>query len=179
MWLFGQWFGKETVARIKAAVEEECDISRRSLARRVCEWLGWRRADGTVREESCRKALDELKRREIIQLPEKPPNMAFARKGTEKRRGGGAKVEVKVKEVKCGLEEIEGLEVVAISSRYSKDWGVWKGLMQRYHYLGAGPLCGAQIRYLIISRSHGLLGGLSFSAASPRLKERDRWIGWS
>ncbi|MFH0903350.1 MAG: IS4 family transposase, partial [Pseudomonadota bacterium] len=46
-------------------------------------------------------------------------------------------------------------------------------------YLGAGPLCGAQIRYLIISRSHGLLGGLSFSAASPRLKERDRWIGWS
>jgi hypothetical protein len=51
--------------------------------------------------------------------------------------------------------------------------------MNTYHYLGAGPLCGAQMRYLIKSGSFGWVGGLSFSAAAWRVKARDRWIGWS
>jgi hypothetical protein len=38
---------------------------------------------------------------------------------------------------------------------------------------------GAQMRYLIRSPEHGLLGGLSFSAATRRLACRDKWIGWS
>ena len=49
--------------------------------------------------------------------------------------------------------------------------------MERYHYLGAGPLCGAQMRYVIRSKRHGLLGGLSFSAAAWRVSARDRYIG--
>ena len=51
--------------------------------------------------------------------------------------------------------------------------------METYHYLGSGPLCGAQMRYLIKSRSFGWLGGLAFSAAAWRVEARDRWIGWS
>lgn len=44
--------------------------------------------------------------------------------------------------------------------------------------LGDGPLCGAQLRYLIGS-DQGWLGGLSFSSAAWRLGVRDEWIGWS
>ena len=51
-------------------------------------------------------------------------------------------------------------------------------MMQKYHYLGSGPLCGAQIRYFIISENFGILGGLAFSAAAWRVSVRDRWIGW-
>jgi hypothetical protein len=51
--------------------------------------------------------------------------------------------------------------------------------MEGYHYLGRGPLCGAQIRYLVRSAVKGWLGGLSFSSATWRLKSRDEWIGWS
>lgn len=49
---------------------------------------------------------------------------------------------------------------------------------EQEHYLGAGPLCGAQLRYLIAS-PQGYLGGLAFSAAAWRLAPRDRWLGWS
>jgi len=45
--------------------------------------------------------------------------------------------------------------------------------MDRFHYLGKGPLCGAQIRYLVESSRHGWVGALAFSAAQWRLKERD------
>src|SRR5205809_7886525 len=51
--------------------------------------------------------------------------------------------------------------------------------MDRYHYLGSGPLCGAQLRYLMRSEKHGWVGGLSFSAAAWSVKARDQWIGWS
>jgi len=51
--------------------------------------------------------------------------------------------------------------------------------METYHYLGAGPLCGAQVRYLIESSVYGSIGGLAFSAAAWRVAPRDRWIGWS
>lgn len=50
-------------------------------------------------------------------------------------------------------------------------------MMDTHHPLGAGPLCGAQLRYLVESAA-GVLGGLSFSAAAWRLFARDRWIGW-
>ena len=45
--------------------------------------------------------------------------------------------------------------------------------------LGAGPLCGAQLRYLIKSAQGQWLGGLAFSASAWRVKARDQWIGWS
>jgi hypothetical protein len=50
--------------------------------------------------------------------------------------------------------------------------------MDRYHYLGSGPLCGAQLRYLIKSEGSGCIGGFAFSAAAWRLEARERWIGW-
>jgi hypothetical protein len=54
----------------------------------------------------------------------------------------------------------------------------WRELFEQEHYLGAGPLCGAQLRYLIAS-PHGYLGGLAFSAAARRLAPRDEWLGWN
>src|SRR3989338_4792176 len=46
-------------------------------------------------------------------------------------------------------------------------------------YLGKGPLCGAQLRYVIKSSRYGWLGGMSFSAAAWRVTVRDQWVGWS
>ncbi len=67
------------------------------------------------------------------------------------------------------------LEVVdAKSEARSRQW--W-AMMNAHHPLGGGPLCGAQIRYLVITGS-GCLGGLSFSAPAWRLEARDEWIGW-
>jgi hypothetical protein len=52
-------------------------------------------------------------------------------------------------------------------------------LLDRHHYLGSGPLCGAQIRYLIWSERLGWLGGLSFSASAWQVRARDEHIGWN
>jgi hypothetical protein len=173
MWISGQWFGSELVERIAARLAVEPSISRSALSRRVCEWLDWHAPNGKLRELMCRKALLQLERRGYVELPACEPVEAFARPITPPEKPP------LVAEVACSIAELGEVEVVPVSSRYSKALGVWKGMLDEYHYLGGGPLCGAQIRYLVRSSRVGWLGGLSFSAATPRLKDRDRWIGWS
>jgi hypothetical protein len=55
---------------------------------------------------------------------------------------------------------------------------LWTQLVAAEHYLGAGPLVGAQLRYLVRS-PQGWLGAVGFSAAAWRVGPRDAWIGWS
>jgi len=173
MRISAQRFGSEVVRRIAAAVEAEPLLTRSALSRRVCEWLDWRAPDGTLCEVGCRKALVELERRGVVRLPAAVRVAGFARQRARRRRVPG------VAEVRCSLAELGAVTVEPVTSRYSRSSGVWNGLMDAYHELGSGPLCGAQLRYLVRSSRHGWLGALSFSAATRRLKKRDEWVGWS
>jgi hypothetical protein len=73
------------------------------------------------------------------------------------------------------VEDIRGLELVLVESE--KQMRIWNSLFVDEHPLGAGPLVGRQLRYLIGSE-HGWLGGFGFAAAALHLQARDRWIGW-
>lgn len=55
----------------------------------------------------------------------------------------------------------------------------WDALLQEEHFLGAGPLVGRRVRYLVRSSRYGEIAALSFSAAAWRLRSRDAFIGWS
>ena len=68
------------------------------------------------------------------------------------------------------LRELGPVRLVLIQGRRSKPARLWRQIMA-HHYLGAGPLCGAQLRYLIASEA-GYLGALACSAAAlhPSLK---------
>ena len=79
----------------------------------------------------------------------------------------------------CGtLGDLGGVELQLVTGGTAGS-GQWNGLMQAYHPLGSGPLCGAQLRYLIVCRRLGVIGGLSVSAPAWRLSARDAWLGWS
>lgn len=162
------------VERIDGAVSAEPKISRRALSRQVCEWLNWRDPFGKLREMNARHALLELERRGAVVLPtaRSVPNF---RSGAAK----GEQAAIEVAKVECSFEELGPVEIIAVSGQNRQESATWRGLMEEQHYLGACTLRGAQLRYLIRSPEHGLLGGLSFSAATRRLACRDKWIGWS
>ena len=173
MRICGQEFTSEMIERIQSAVELESSISRRSLSRQVCEWMDWRAPNGNLQDMSCRKALLELDRRGLAKLP--PPMQEYAFENRSTRSGTELPP---LPEVSCSLAELGQIEIFPVRSRHSQASRIWNALME-YHYLGSGPLCGAQIRYLIRSAEHGWLGGVSFSSAAWHLKDRDKWIGWS
>lgn len=170
----GQEFTAPLLERVRALVDEQPSLSRRALSRQVCEWLNWRSPNGELKQMSCRVALLHLQRRGVLKLPA-ARTFAQARAGAQ----GAAPALDPIAPVHCTLAELGDVEVVPIGSRHSAQHRLWRALLQRYHYLGAGRACGAQLRYLIVSAQHGVLGALGFSAAAWRLGARDRHIGWS
>jgi hypothetical protein len=170
MRICGQEFTLDILGRIRAAVAAEPQLSRRSLSRRVCQWLDWRSEGGDWQEGGCRKALAELSRRQVLALP--VPRAAFAPRQAPT-------LAVENTEVCASLQALGAVELIAVGGHRSHEAQLWRAFIHRYHYLGEKPLCGAQLRYLIRSEHYGWLGGLGFSSASWALRDRDAYIGWT
>src|SRR5262245_7792389 len=122
---------------------------------------------------SCRVALSRLHRRGVIDLP------PLTQPAPGRKKPAPCKAIISAEPIQCSLRALGAVELVKVKSAESTAARCWNELMERYHYLGSGPLCGAQLRYLIKSAKGQWLGGLAFSASAWRVKARDRWIGWS
>jgi hypothetical protein len=168
----GQHFTQNTLDRIQQTLTNDPSISQLELSRRVCQWLDWRSPNGRLQDMSCRKVLARLEQLGLVELPRPNRSYGFEKPATQT-------IEPDVAHVRCSLQQLGQISVKPISSRYSKDSKVWFALLDRYHYLGSGPLCGAQIRYMVKSDSHGYLGALAFSSAAWALADRDKYIGWT
>ena len=175
MTVCGQEFSQEILRRIQQAIDEDPALRRGALSRRVCGWLNWRTVLGQLKEVSCRVALLKLHRRGLLCLPTVDPR-SIPRPGRVRAEPHEPPQSAPGE---TSLEALQPVSLVRINSADRAVSRVWKELMNRYHYLGAGPLCGAQMRYLIRSAAGEWLGGLAFSAAAWRVEARDRWIGWS
>jgi hypothetical protein len=172
MYICGQQFSNSDIDKIQEVVMEDPSISRRELSRLVCQMLDWRSPNGRLSDMSCRKALAQLDRRGIIKLPVQKKNYSFENSSKEV-------INPEPAEVRCVLEALGEVSVEPITSRYTKESKIWFALLDRYHYLGSGPLCGAQMRYIVKSSVYGYLGALAFSSASWSLRDRERYIGWT
>ena len=160
----------DTLAWLRAHVDRQPALSRARLAKDLCARLDLRDAKGRPREMACRKQLLTWQRRGDITLPEprhKPPS--------RRPPPGDIPVWPDVGGPLAGLGAVS-LRPVTGGTEASRAWNV---MMRAHHPQGDGPLCGAQIRYLIVSEHHGTLGGLSVSAAAWRLRTRDVWLGWT
>ena len=125
--------------------------------------------DGRPKEMAVRKELAQLVRDHKLDLPQKacpiimgppkePPVLSAALEGS--------------------LDELGPVELVLVGRARSSFGRVWSELA-RHHPLGGGPLCGAQLRYLIRAKEGAWLGLLAFSSPAWALEARDQWIGWS
>jgi hypothetical protein len=169
----GQQFSPALMKRLQEELDREPGLSRTALSRRVCAWLDWRSPNGHGKEMSCRVALARLERAGMIRWPQGrtfpvPPPRPPRRRAQFSEAGGERR-----------LPELQPVEVVPVGSAESRAAQTWNELLDRYHPQGAGPLCGAQMRYAIRSHTGEWLGGLAFSAAAGGAAPRDRWIGWS
>lgn len=169
MLVAGREFSEQIIERIRLRVREDPSVTRTGLSREVCSWLDWRAVDGRPKQMSCRVALLTLARRGIIELPQS--------RGAVAARRADDQGEWFWPQVRQSLAELGRVWLTPVDSTQPQLSQQWWAMMRTHHPLGAGPLCGAQLRYLIVSEA-GVLGGLSFSAPAWRLAARDQWIGW-
>ena len=174
MRICGLEFKQDVVHRICQTLDETPSVSRRSLARQVCQWNEWFAPSGRHKEAACRKALSVLDSKGLVDLSHSKRGRAFEPRS--KRREIDSS---KVFSIVCSLADLGHIDIEMVTSSDSKASMTWKSLLDEHHYLGSGPLVGAQIRYLIHSSVYGYIGAMSFSSAAWALIKRDEWIGWT
>ncbi len=165
MQIEGHEIGEAVVQHIRRRVQEDAALTRTGLSREVAGWLGWRDARGRLRDMSCRVVLLKLARRGLIELPPAQP-VSFA---PAVDASAGERVAID-----STLAALGPVALVRVTERAQSR--TWRALMAQ-HPLGAGPLCGAQLRYLVGCQI-GYLGALSFSAPARHLRAREAFIGW-
>ncbi|MDA3903828.1 MAG: IS4 family transposase [Desulfuromusa sp.] len=160
-----------SIASIRDLLKNKAICHRTDLATRVCEQFEFYDACGQAQISGCLKALRDLDSAGHFTLP-----VAAARKKPEpksfRRLSHPLPAPVDVPP-KAG--DVQDLKLVLVHA--SEEMQIWNELMVGEHPLGAGPLVGRQLRYLIHSR-HGWLGGFGFAAPALQLADRDEWIGW-
>lgn len=159
----------EGIAAICALLGGAEETRRTDVALRLCERFGFYDGRGRAQTAGCLKALNELSRTGHFALP---ASRSQPRRGSPRRLAGPVPPPLAVPET---VGEVQALELVLVDSE--ERMRIWNELMLREHPCGAGPLVGAQLRYLIGS-VHGWLGGFAFSAAAITLRARDVWLGW-
>ncbi len=116
-------------------------ISRFRLSREVCERLNWRRANGQLKDMSCRVALLRMQADGLIRLP--PPRNA---KPVSYRQYPD--IEHAVLEPRSiPTVDLARLRVDLVSDK--RDSLLWNAYIQRHHYLGHQLMPGAQLRYFV------------------------------
>jgi hypothetical protein len=148
-------------------------LSRRQLSRQLCHQLNFRTPDGRLKEMACRKELAKLVREQQVRLPKRPWPIGN-RKGNRKTRASS----VSYPKVEGSFSELGPVELILVGKARSSLGRTWNELAS-HHPLGPGPLCGAQLRYLVRSRAGAWLGLIAFSSAAWALEARDQWVGWT
>jgi hypothetical protein len=157
---------------VRGLLAQQEHKTRRSIAESVCQHFGFLDAQQRAQIGGCVKALRELERSGHFVLP------AVAETQTPRKALSPRRLDQPVAlalDVPAQVADIAGLALIIVDNLALRR--VWNELMLCEHPQGAGPLVGAQMRYLIGSE-HGYLGGFGFGASALHLADRDTWIGW-
>ena len=165
----GRRFTGEEIGQLCALIADNPGRTRAQLSRLACRLLQGRKADGGLKEMSCRVAMLRLHREGLLQLP--PPR---------NRKGGSSRIEhtfwsAPQPPLSRPVQELPGVHLEPVLSR--PDSALWNEYIDRYHYLGHTPLPGAQLRDFARWEDR-ILALLGFGAPAWKTAPRDRFIGW-
>ena len=166
----GRQFSEEQLQQVRALIAASPNSSRAAISRQVCQLLDWRKADGGLKEMSCRVALLRMHEDGWLTLP--PPR----HKSSNGRRTPARTQAAEPHSLQeLSLPQLGRLRLEIVTRERS---ALWNEYIDRYHYLGYTPLVGAQLRYFAYAEDR-LLALFGYGASAWRLGPRDRWIGWN
>jgi hypothetical protein len=170
----GQAVAAGELKLIREVVDSCGGVSRTELAKTVCELLGWRRPNGSLRGLECREYLEQLTSCGYLHLPEK-----------RRRRPVGSSTRIphtprgdRGEAVVGSVADLGPIILQEARDAEARQW--FRELVGRYHYQGYSVAYGAQLCYLIFATQpeRRVLGCVRFSSPAWRMAARDGWIGW-
>jgi hypothetical protein len=165
----------EDVAWLESA-SQGAPVSRSELARGLCARKRLVDALGRPRVVTARIDLGRHAQAGRIALAEPAYPAPPARRAG--RAPPGEEGQTLERRAAASLESLGPLSVQLVRGRSDPWHAAWVRCLERHHYLGSGPLCGAQLRYVVLACEE-VVAAASFSSAALQVAARDEFIGWS
>lgn len=169
----GQEIDGEQLAFLREFIRAHPTSSRWKLSRQLCEALGWKQANGALRDVVCRGLLLMLERAGQIELP------LVRRQIRGQCRTGRPRPEAVLIDTAPLAMPLGGLGPLEIEPvRRTADEPLFNSLLESHHYLGYEQPVGEHLKYLVWAQGRPL-ACLAWSSAPRHLGSRDRYIGWN
>ena len=169
----GQEIGSEQIVFLREFIRTHPTSSRWKLSRQLCEALGWKQANGALRDMVCRGLLLMLERAGEIELP---PVRRHIRGQCRTGRPRPEAVLIDDTPLAMPLKALGPIEIQPV--RRTADEPLFNSLMEHYHYLAYEQPVGEHLKYLAWAQGRPI-ACLAWSSAPRHLGSRDRYIGWS
>jgi len=168
----GQTISSEQVAFVRQFIAAHPDSSRWKLSRQLCETVGWKQANGALRDVVCRGLLLMLDRAGEIELPPVRRQIKGQRRNDRKKPQAFL---IDTSPIEAGLGELGPLEIQQV--RRTAEESLFNSLLEQHHYLGYEQPVGEHLKYVVWAGERPL-SCLAWSSAPRHLGARDRFIGW-
>jgi hypothetical protein len=169
----GQEIGREQIVFLREFIRTHPTSSRWKLSRQLCEALGWKQANGALRDMVCRGLLLMLERAGEIELP---PVRRQIRGQCRTGRPRPEAMLIDTTPLAMPLRELGPIQIQPV--RRTSDEPLFNSLMEHHHYLAYEQPVGEHLKYLVGAQGRPI-ACLAWSSAPRHLGSRDRYIGWS
>lgn len=166
----GRWISVHVLARLSSRSASDNPPPRHRLVKDFCQIINWRNRKGELCVSSANIALNRLEKQGLVRLT--PPQRCGPRAQVRKLRDDQQALPSVPK-----LSEARSISLQLIRGQDDPDHLLWNRLIIREHPLGARPMVGYQLRYLIRC-PEGIVGAFGVGPPAFHLDCRDTWIGW-
>lgn len=164
-------FNADDIQTIRDLMAHNPKLQRSALSRKLCQLWGWIKPNGELKDMTCRVALLRMQADGLITLP--PSRIGVVRKRAHFAPTAASDAQTPIKQP---VHEIGRITLQVVSTTPASR--LWNEYVARYHYLGYTPMSGSQIRYNVFAGEQ-LVACISFCACAWKLKDREKFIGWS
>ena len=164
-------FSVEDIQTIRDLIAQDQKLQRSALSRKLCQLWGWTKPNGELKDMTCRVALLRMQADGLIELP--PSRIGVVRKRAHFPSTCASDAQTPIRQP---VHELPRITLQVVSGKSTSL--LWNEYIARYHYLGYAAMSGSQIRYNVFAGEQ-LVACISFGACAWKLKDRERFIGWS
>src|SRR5256885_2290916 len=163
VWCYrGQEIDSEQIVFLREFIRTHPTSSRWKLSRQLCEALGWKQANGALRDMVCRGLLLMLEQAGEITLPP----VSYVRHNPLARRVRPEPAKIDTTPLQARLRNLQPLEFEPVR-RTGKE-PLFNSLMEEYHYLGYEQPVGEHLKYLVSAQGRPV-ACLAWSSAPRHL----------
>lgn len=164
-------FNQLDIQSIGDLIAQDPKLQRSALSRKLCQLWGWTKPNGDLKDMTCRVALLRMQADGLITLP--PSQIRVVRKRAHFAPTPASDAQTPIRQP---VHELQRITLQVVSGTHASR--LWNEYIARYHYLGYTPMSGSQIRYNVFAGEQ-LVACISFCACAWKLKDREKFIGWS